>query len=111
MQVIDASVLFDLGPPAFRTTFSSFIAGLLGLAASQISVEDAVVVPGAAISLDNAKNIPMRIQFQALPLPNPTVQVRALKQLMGLSPHQHSFHAFVVLQGRAPKGALFQRRL
>ena len=68
-QVMDASVLFDLGAATVTATFAAFIGGLLGLPPSQIAVTDAVVTPGAStVSTSTSAYIPLQARACLLPL-------------------------------------------
>ncbi len=60
MQTTDAAVLFDLGAAAVTSTFAAFIGGVLGLPPSQITVSEAVVTPGAAVSTDTSAYVPLQ---------------------------------------------------
>jgi len=67
-QVLDASILFDLGAATVTATFAAFMGGLLGLQPSQIAVTDAVVTPGTAVSTSTSAYIPLQVRARWLPL-------------------------------------------
>lgn len=75
-QVVDSAVLFDLGAATVTDTFAQYMGGLLGLSAAQITVNDLVVAPGAAISTSASAFVPLRVEFTAQPVVNPTTQAR-----------------------------------
>ena len=57
-------MLFDLGAAAVTSTFAGFIGSVLGLPASQITVDDAVVTPGATVSTDTSAYVPLQACYR-----------------------------------------------
>ena len=57
---MDAAVLFDLGAAAVTSTFAAFIGGVLGLPPTHVTVNDAVVTPGATVSTDTSAYVPLQ---------------------------------------------------
>ena len=76
-QVVDSAVLFDLGSAAISTAFARYVGGILGLEPAQITVNDLIVAPGAAVSTAASGFVPLRVEVTAQPALNPSTQVPA----------------------------------